>query len=82
MASRRDVLESACRFRTCLPDRVWPADTTCRAPVDSPRLLRELKQHLGRYLDTPQAWRPSLNAANGSRRQQRSERRVAGVQLV
>ncbi|ALK35150.1 hypothetical protein [Burkholderia plantarii] len=65
-----------------LPERVWPADIPCPAPANSPRLLRELKLRLGRYLDTPQAWLPALNAANGSRRQQRSERRVACVQLV
>ncbi|RXV64140.1 Crp/Fnr family transcriptional regulator [Burkholderia stabilis] len=68
--------------RAALPDRVWPADIPCPAPANSPRLLRELKLRLGRYLDTPQAWLPALNAANGSRRQQRSERRVACVQLV
>ncbi|MGS0971562.1 Crp/Fnr family transcriptional regulator [Burkholderia glumae] len=65
-----------------LPERVWPEDIPCPAPANSPRLLRELKLRLGRYLDTPQAWLPALNAANGSRRQQRSERRVACVQLV
>ncbi|WP_175914471.1 Crp/Fnr family transcriptional regulator [Burkholderia metallica] len=68
--------------RAALPDRVWPADIPCPAPVNSPHLLRELKVRLGRYLDTPQAWLPALNAANGSRRQQRSERRIACVQLV
>ncbi len=65
-----------------LPERAWPADIPCPAPANTPRLLRELKTRLGRYLDTPQAWLPALNGANGSRRQQRSERRVACVQLV
>lgn len=65
-----------------LPERVWPADIPCPAPANTPRVLRELKIRLGRYLDTPQAWLPALNSANGSRRQQRSERRVACVQLV
>ncbi|MBJ9688877.1 Crp/Fnr family transcriptional regulator [Burkholderia vietnamiensis] len=41
-----------------------------------------MKVRLGRYLDTPQAWLPRLNIANGSARQQRSERRVACVQLM
>ncbi len=50
-----------------LSERVWPADIPCPAPANSPRLLRELKLRLGRYLDTPQAWLPALNAANGSR---------------
>ncbi|WP_137910225.1 MULTISPECIES: Crp/Fnr family transcriptional regulator [unclassified Burkholderia] len=68
--------------RMALPARVWPADIPCPAPANSPRLLRELKLRLGRYLETPQAWLPALNAANGSRRQQRSERRIACVQLV
>jgi hypothetical protein len=70
------------RRRASLPERVWPADIPCPAPANSPRLLRELKLRLGRYLETPQAWLPALNAANGSRRQQRSERRIACVQLV
>ncbi|PEH80407.1 Crp/Fnr family transcriptional regulator [Burkholderia gladioli] len=84
-AASANCLAAAARApisRVPLPDRVWPADIPCPAPANSPRLLRELKQRLGRYLDTPQAWLPSLNAANGSRRQQRSERRVACVQLV
>ncbi|WP_321867699.1 Crp/Fnr family transcriptional regulator [Burkholderia cenocepacia] len=68
--------------RMALPARVWPTDIPCPAPANSPRLLRELKLRLGRYLETPQAWLPALNAANGSRRQQRSERRIACVQLV
>ncbi|WP_325099217.1 Crp/Fnr family transcriptional regulator [Burkholderia contaminans] len=70
------------RRRASLPERVWPANIPCPAPANSPRLLRELKLRLGRYLETPQAWLPALNAANGSRRQQRSERRIACVQLV
>lgn len=68
--------------RMARPARVWPADIPCPEPTNSPRLLRELKLRLGRYLETPQAWLPALNAANGSRRQQRSERRIACVQLV
>ncbi|QPS42084.1 Crp/Fnr family transcriptional regulator (plasmid) [Burkholderia humptydooensis] len=37
---------------------------------------------LERYLDRPARWLPALNAANGSRRQQRSERRIACAQLL
>uniref|UniRef100_UPI0038BBB196 hypothetical protein n=1 Tax=Paraburkholderia sediminicola TaxID=458836 RepID=UPI0038BBB196 len=37
---------------------------------------------LGRYLDAPDEWLPSLNRANGSPRQQRTERSVARVQLL
>ncbi|MGW9761146.1 hypothetical protein BCO37747_04777 [Burkholderia contaminans] len=37
---------------------------------------------LGRYLDQPAQWLGRLNAQNGSPRQQRSERRVACVQLA
>ncbi|MBJ9594120.1 Crp/Fnr family transcriptional regulator [Burkholderia seminalis] len=65
-----------------LPERTWPEDIPHPAPASAPKLLRELKQRLGRYLDTPQAWLPRLNLANGSPRQQRSERRVACVQLM
>ncbi|WP_175971888.1 Crp/Fnr family transcriptional regulator [Burkholderia sp. BCC0322] len=84
-AASEDWMAAATLVRTrsaALPERVWPADIPSPAPANSPRLLRELKLRLGRYLDTPQAWLPALNAANGSRRQQRSERRIACVQLV
>lgn len=64
------------------PERTWPEDIPHPAPASAPKLLRELKQRLGRYLDTPQAWLPRLNIANGSPRQQRSERRIACVQLM
>jgi hypothetical protein len=47
-----------------------------------PRVLTELMQRLGRYLDAPDQWLPSLNRANGSTRQQRTERSVACVQLL
>ncbi|PRX23972.1 hypothetical protein B0G75_12415 [Paraburkholderia sp. BL18I3N2] len=47
-----------------------------------PRVLTELMHRLGRYLDAPDDWLPSLNRANGSTRQQRTERSVACVQLL
>jgi len=84
-AASEDWLAAATHVRTrsaALPERGWPADIPSPVPANSPRLLCELKLRLGPYLDTPQAWLPALNAANGSRRQQRSERRIACVQLV
>ncbi|MDN7465791.1 Crp/Fnr family transcriptional regulator [Burkholderia gladioli] len=75
-------LKGAPKPSAALPDRVWPQDIPYPAPASTPKLLRELKVRLGRYLDTPQAWLPRLNIANGSPRQQRSERRVACVQLM
>ncbi|MEX3815773.1 hypothetical protein AB3X96_36990 [Paraburkholderia sp. BR13439] len=45
-------------------------------------MLTELMHRLGRYLDAPDEWLPSLNRANGSTRQQRTERSVACVQLL
>ncbi|KWF83451.1 Crp/Fnr family transcriptional regulator [Burkholderia cepacia] len=68
--------------RAALPDRLWPEDIPCPAPATAPRILRELKARLARYLDRPAQWLAQLNAANGSRRQQRSERRLACVQLA
>ncbi|KVK83858.1 Crp/Fnr family transcriptional regulator [Burkholderia ubonensis] len=65
-----------------LPDRVWPEDIPTPAPPNSPRILRTLSLRLARYLDRPARWLPALNAANGSRRQQRSERRIACAQLL
>ncbi|MGF6971563.1 hypothetical protein OKW43_008658 [Paraburkholderia sp. WC7.3g] len=47
-----------------------------------PRVLTELMNRLGRYLDAPDEWLPSLNRANGSTRQQRTERSVACMQLL
>jgi hypothetical protein len=47
-----------------------------------PRVLIELMHRLGRYLDAPDEWLPSLNRANGSTRQQRTERSVACMQLL
>ena len=47
-----------------------------------PRVLTELMHRLGRYLDAPDEWLPSLNRANGSTRQQRTERSVACMQLL
>lgn len=75
-------LKGAPKPAAALPERIWPEDIPHPAPVSAPKLLRELKVRLGRYLDTPQAWLPRLNIANGSARQQRSERRVACVQLM
>lgn len=64
------------------PERVWPDDIPSPAPANAPRILRELKARLSRYLDKPSQWLAQLSAANGSRRQQRSERRLACVQLA
>ena len=47
-----------------------------------PRVLTELMHRLGRYLDAPDVWLPSLNRANCRTRQQRTERSVACVQLL
>ncbi|EED97317.1 Crp/Fnr family transcriptional regulator [Burkholderia multivorans] len=63
-------------------ERVWPTDLPEPLKENSPRILRTLNVRLQRYLDAPAKWLPALNAANGSRRQQRSERRVACVQLL
>ncbi|MGK8206838.1 Crp/Fnr family transcriptional regulator [Burkholderia cenocepacia] len=71
-----------CVAKTPLPERVWPDDIPSPAPPNAPRILRELKARLSRYLDKPALWLAQLNAANGSRRQQRSERRLACVQLA
>jgi len=75
-------LKGAPKPAAALPERIWPEDIPHPAPTSAPKLLRELKVRLGRYLDTPQAWLPRLNIANGSARQQRSERRIACVQLM
>ncbi|MDR6495994.1 hypothetical protein J2797_005919 [Paraburkholderia terricola] len=45
-------------------------------------MLTELMRRLGRYLEVPDEWLPSLNRANGSTRQQRTERSVACMQLL
>jgi hypothetical protein len=47
-----------------------------------PRILLEMQGRLDAYLDDPSRHLPTLTAANGSDRQQRSERRVACVQLL
>lgn len=47
-----------------------------------PRVLDELIKRLARYILAPDEWLPSLNHANGSARQQRTERSVACVQLL
>ncbi|MEQ5844411.1 Crp/Fnr family transcriptional regulator (plasmid) [Paraburkholderia acidicola] len=70
------------RPAAALPDRTWPENIPFPAPANAPRLLREITTRLTRYLDTPHAWLPRLNAANNSPRQQRSERRIACVQLM
>lgn len=64
------------------PERAWPVDLPKPAPQNAPWILREIKTRLGRYFHSPAAWLPQLNSANGSPRQQRSERREACVQLV
>lgn len=75
-------LKGAPKATAALPERVWPEDIPFPAPENAPRLLRELKTRLTRYLNNPAAWLPRLNIANGSSRQQRSERRIACVQLM
>ncbi|MCR4471161.1 hypothetical protein [Burkholderia sp. SCN-KJ] len=47
-----------------------------------PRILTEMQDRLDAYLDDPDRHLPTLNAANGSARRQRLERRVACVQLL
>ena len=47
-----------------------------------PRILMEMQQRLDAYLEDPSEHLPTLNAANGSDRQQRLERRIACVQLL
>lgn len=47
-----------------------------------PRVLTEAMERFGRYVEAPDEWLPSLNRANGSTRQQRTERSVACVQLL
>lgn len=47
-----------------------------------PRILSEMQKRLDAYLRDPSRHLPTLNAANGSARQQRLERRVACVQLL
>lgn len=47
-----------------------------------PRILTELRERLQAYLDQPNRHLPTLNAANGSVRQQRVERRIACVQML
>lgn len=47
-----------------------------------PRILAEMQNRLDAYLDDPSRHLPTLNAANGSDRQQRLERRVGCVQLL
>ncbi|WP_175995236.1 Crp/Fnr family transcriptional regulator [Burkholderia vietnamiensis] len=67
---------------TARQERAWPTDLAEPLKGNSPRILRTLNVRLQRYIAAPAKWLPSLNAANGSRRQQRSERRVACVQLL
>lgn len=64
------------------PERSWPTDLPRPAPENAPQILREIKLRLQRYFTSPAGWLPQLNAANGSSRQQRSERREACVQLL
>ncbi|WP_175804241.1 hypothetical protein [Burkholderia cenocepacia] len=47
-----------------------------------PRILTEMQNRLDAYLNDPDQHLPTLNAANGSDRQQRLERRIACVQLL
>ncbi|TAM00375.1 MAG: hypothetical protein EPN70_22735 [Paraburkholderia sp.] len=66
-----------------------PAPAHARTPNEigarggnRPRILVEMQKRLGAYLDDPSRHLPTLNAANGSVRQQRVERRTACVQLL
>ncbi|MCW3609096.1 hypothetical protein K6Y32_23590 [Burkholderia cenocepacia] len=78
-------------------DRPQPVSAyTATAPLDAepvpshaparrggrPRILTEMQNRLDAYLNDPDQHLPTLNAANGSDRQQRLERRVACVQLL
>lgn len=75
--------------------RAVPADNYAPAPAHAPtpneigaprgnrpRILVEMQKRLNAYLDDPSRHLPTLNAANGSVRQQRLERRTACVQLL
>uniref|UniRef100_UPI003BEF0C2C Crp/Fnr family transcriptional regulator n=1 Tax=Burkholderia arboris TaxID=488730 RepID=UPI003BEF0C2C len=64
------------------PERRWPVDLPNPATPKAPAILREIKVRLQRYFHAPAEWLPRLNVANGSLRQQRSERREACVQLL
>ncbi|MCA7941758.1 hypothetical protein [Burkholderia cepacia] len=78
-------------------DRPQPVSAhTATAPLDAepvpshaparrggrPRILTEMQNRLDAYLNDPDQHLPTLNAANGSDRQQRLERRIACVQLL
>ncbi|WP_244115017.1 hypothetical protein [Burkholderia cepacia] len=51
-------------------------------PRERPHILTRLAELLDQYVADPARILPTLNAANGSQRQQRHERRVACVQLL
>jgi hypothetical protein len=68
-----------------------PAPVPAHAPTpdemgtrggNRPRILVEMQKRLEAYLDDPSRHLPTLNAANGSVRQQRLERRIACIQLL
>ena len=66
-----------------------PAPAHARTPDEiagprgnRPRILVEMQKRLDAYLDDPSRHLPTLNAANGSVRQQRLERRIACIQLL
>ncbi len=63
-----------------------PDNPTLRLPAppaeNFPGVLTKLMERLQRYYEAPRYWLPSLEAANGSTRQQRSERREALVLLL
>lgn len=75
----------------CVAPSLDPESGQSRAPGPNdhpdrrggrPRILMEIQNRLDAYLDDPAQHLPTLNAANGSDRQQRSERRIACVQLL
>lgn len=63
-----------------------PANPRWFAPPEKhkerPRILVKLSERVRRYYDAPAETIPSLNFANGSDRQQRSERREACISLL
>ncbi|MCO8402773.1 Crp/Fnr family transcriptional regulator (plasmid) [Burkholderia cenocepacia] len=82
-AAKLEAAAARARARAAThPERTWPDDLPRPAPQNAPWILREMKLRLKRYFTNPAAWLPQLNVANGSARQQRSERREACVQLL
>lgn len=67
----------------CEHSPVYPALEIPKLLADKfPPILKKLCERISRYYYDPMDWLPSVNAANGSKRQQRSERREAVVLLL